>query len=52
MKFLKYFFFQKAEEIAKKFTKRSHKQIYVMKLHESPRPDVNPPFVNQKYLSE
>jgi hypothetical protein len=42
---------QKAEEMVKKFEKRNPKQIYIMKLHESPRPDVSPSFINKKYLS-
>ena len=33
-----------------KFTKRNEKQVYIMRLHESPRPDVRIPFVNRKFI--
>ena len=43
-------FTQKAEQLMSKFTKRNENQVYIMRLHESPRPDVRIPFVNRKFI--
>ena len=45
-------FFQKAQKISKIIQSRDPNQIYIMSMRESPRPDMIPPFVNQKYFSE
>ena len=45
------FYPQKAEVISKKLRRQRADQIFIMRLHESPRPDVTMPFVNRKYFS-
>ena len=42
----------KAQQLMKKFTKRNPNQIYIMRLHESPRPDIPISFVNRKYIPQ
>ena len=52
LNYISFFIFKKAQQLMKKFTKRNPKQIYIMKLHESPRPDMSISFVNRKYIPE
>ena len=43
---------QKAQKISQIIQSRDSKQIYIMRMRESPRPDMKTSFVNQKYFSE
>ena len=45
-------FSQKAKKIAKMIEQRDPKQIYIMRMRESPRSDMKISFVNKKYLSK
>ena len=43
---------QRAQKISKIIQNRDSKQIFIMKMRESPRPDITIPMVNKKYFSE